>query len=93
MFVITSTVASLDVVVGTREHVLYERVEPRVVVTQFRPRVNVVVESVGWVSVRIGVEIALHSLALCQRHTLSVSTVLKAMFAILLIVSSQRQLS
>jgi len=62
----TARVASFDVVVGAREHVLYERVESRVVDPKFRSRVDRVVKAVRRRRVRVRVEKTLNSLALRQ---------------------------
>jgi len=62
--ILTARVAALDVEIGARKHVLNERVQRRVVNSQFRSRVDRVVKSVRRRRVRVGVEKALNAFTL-----------------------------
>ena len=63
----TSSVASLDVVVGAREYLLHEQEEARVVGPQLGARVDRVVVAIRRVRVCVRVEVTLHAFALATR--------------------------
>ena len=54
-----------DVLIVTREEVCNQLIQPRVVVSQLLAGVDMVVDTIRWITIRLHIKVTLHPFCLC----------------------------